>query len=118
VSETPIQTADATKQVEKCMNALAEFQKDDETGTATSVLLDIKGGDLRDLIVDYVADLGGAVDLLVMGTRGIKGNLKRAVMGSVSSYCLSFANCPVLVVPSDVARESAGPESGEDTPAA
>jgi hypothetical protein len=24
----------------------------------------------------------------------------------------------VLVVPSDVARESAGPESGEDTPAA
>jgi nucleotide-binding universal stress UspA family protein len=118
VSETPIQTADATKQVEKCMNALAEFQKDDETGTATSVLLDIKGGDLRDLIVDYVADLGGAVDLLVMGTRGIKGNLKRAVMGSVSSYCLSFANCPVLVVPSDVACESAGPESGEDTPAA
>ena len=42
------------------------------TGTATSVLLDISG-DLRDLIVDYVADLGGAVDLLVMGTRGIKG---------------------------------------------
>ena len=118
VSETPIQTADATKQVEKCMDALAEFQKDNETGNATSVLLDIKGGDLRDLIVDYVADLGGAVDLLVMGTRGIKGNLKRAVMGSVSSYCLSFANCPVLVVPSDIARESAGPEPGEDTPAA
>ena len=41
-----------------------------------------------------------------------------SVMGSVSSYCLSFANCPVLVVPSDIARESAGPEPGEDTPAA
>ena len=115
VSETPIQTADATKQVEKCVSALREFQNDDQAGSAASVLLDIKGGDLRDRIVDYVADLGGAVDLLVMGTRGIKGTLKRTVMGSVSSYCLSFANCPVLVVPADVAREAAGPESGEET---
>ena len=118
VDETPIQMADVAKQVEKCMAELAEFQKDEVAGNATSVLLDIKGGDLRDLIVDYVSDLGGAVDLLVMGTRGIKGNLKRAVMGSVSSYCLSFANCPVLVVPSDIAREAAGPDSADDTPVA
>ena len=55
--------------------------------TAPSVRLDMKG-DLRDLIVDYVEDMGGAIDLLVMGTRGIQGNLKRAVLGSVSSYCL------------------------------
>ena len=43
VSETPIQTADAAEQVKKCMDALNEFQKDDEVGNATSVLLDIKG---------------------------------------------------------------------------
>ena len=118
VDETPIQFADVTKRVKTCMDVLGEFQKDDAAGTATSVLLDIKGGDVRDLIVDYVAELGGAVDLLVMGTRGIKGNLKRAVMGSVSSYALSFANCPVLVVPADVAREAAGPEDDDETPAA
>ena len=79
------------------------------------MLLDVKG-DLRDHIVDYVEDLGGAVDLLVMGTRGMRGNPQRAVLGSVSSYCLALANCPVLACPGDVAREAAGPDlrDGED----
>ena len=114
-NQTPAQTLDATAVVQSCVATLTEFQRDDEKGVATSVLLDVKG-DLRDHIVDYVEDLGGAVDLLVMGTRGIRGNLKRAVLGSVSSYCLAFANCPVLVCPGDVAREAAGPDlrDGED----
>ena len=82
------------------------------------MLLDMKG-DLRDLIVDYVEDMGGAIDLLVMGTRGIQENLKRAVLGSVSSYCLAYANCPVVVVGADTAREAAGPPPGsESTPTA
>ena len=51
-----------------------------------------------DSIVDYIESLH-SVDLLVMSTRAIKGTLKRALMGSVSSYCLYHANCPVLVVP-------------------
>ena len=107
-SETPARTLEATAEVNNCISELNEFQKDDSLGTATSVLLDLKG-DLRDLIVDYVEDLGGAIDLLVMGTRGLRGNLKRAVLGSVSSYCLSYANCPVIVVGTDTAREAAGP---------
>ena len=47
--------------------------------------------------------MGGALDLLILGTRGIKGTLKRALLGSVSSYCLAFAPCPVIVVPGAVA---------------
>ena len=51
--------------------------------------------------------VGGALDLLVLGTRGIKGTLKRALLGSVSSYCLAFAPCPVIVVPGAVAHAAA-----------
>jgi nucleotide-binding universal stress UspA family protein len=30
--------------------------------------------------------------------------LKRAVLGSVSSYCLSYANCPVIVAPVEIVQ--------------
>lgn len=36
-------------------------------------------------------------DLVVMGTRGL-GAIKKAVLGSVSEYCVNNASCPVLVV--------------------
>lgn len=110
-SETISQTLQAAAEINSCMALLEAFQKGSDTGTATSILLDVKGGDIRDKLVDYVEDSGGAIDLLVMGSRGIKGNLKRAVIGSVTSYCLSYANCPVIVVPRDVAEEVAGPSA-------
>ncbi|XP_027362737.1 universal stress protein A-like protein [Abrus precatorius] len=37
------------------------------------------------------------IDLLVVGGRGL-GKLKRAIIGSVSNYCVLNAKCPVLVV--------------------
>ncbi|KAB1221074.1 Universal stress protein A-like protein [Morella rubra] len=37
------------------------------------------------------------INLLVLGERGL-GKLKRALLGSVSSYCVQNAKCPVLVV--------------------
>ncbi|KAG9445210.1 hypothetical protein H6P81_016550 [Aristolochia fimbriata] len=36
-------------------------------------------------------------DLVVVGSRGL-GQIKRALMGSVSDYCTHNLNCPVLVV--------------------
>ena len=38
------------------------------------------------------------VELLVVGTQEHTG-LRRAVLGSVSHYCLSHAGCPVVAVP-------------------
>jgi nucleotide-binding universal stress UspA family protein len=38
-------------------------------------------------------------DVLVMGSHGY-GLFKRALLGSVSDYCVRNANCPVLIVKS------------------
>ncbi|KAF7042365.1 hypothetical protein CFC21_051999 [Triticum aestivum] len=54
-------------------------------------------GDARSVICDMVDKLGA--DLLVMGSHGY-GFLKRALLGSVSDYCVRNANCPVLIVKS------------------
>lgn len=39
-----------------------------------------------------------SADYLVVGT-GRKGTLRRALLGSVSEYCVRRATCPVVVVP-------------------
>ena len=117
--KTPEQTSDASETIRRCVAELeAFFAESAETsaenrGTTTSVLLD-GASDLRDQLVDYVDELGGTVDLLIVGTRGIRGALKRFALGSVSSYCLAYANAPVLVVPGAVAREAAGPQDETD----
>ena len=52
------------------------------------------GGDARQALV---AESAGA-DLVVVGTRGL-GRVSAAVLGSVSTYLLHHALCPVEVVP-------------------
>eukprot|EP01018_Ginkgo_biloba_P026997 Gb_05096 [translate_table: standard] len=52
-------------------------------------------GDPKEAICDAVDKL--QVDLLVIGSHGY-GMLKRALLGSVSNYCVHHAKCPVLVV--------------------
>lgn len=42
--------------------------------------------------------MSAGAQMLVVGTRG-NGPFKRAVLGSVSSYCTHHAKCPVTVVP-------------------
>lgn len=45
-----------------------------------------------------LADYSGRFDLLVVGSRGY-GPLRRVLLGSVSSYLMDHARCPVVVVP-------------------
>ncbi|XP_078438747.1 universal stress protein A-like protein isoform X2 [Wolffia australiana] len=52
-------------------------------------------GDAREVICDTVERIGA--DMLVMGSHGY-GFVKRALLGSVSDYCVHHAKCPVLIV--------------------
>ncbi|KAL6902269.1 hypothetical protein ACP4OV_005145 [Aristida adscensionis] len=54
-------------------------------------------GDARSVICQMTDSLGA--DLLVMGSHGY-GFFKRALLGSVSDYCLRNASFPVLIVKS------------------
>ncbi len=63
-------------------------------GTEVRWSLDIAEGPPGPVLVDRSRDAG----LLVLGTREHTG-LRRAVLGSVSHYCLSHAVPPVVAVP-------------------
>ncbi|XP_057779380.1 uncharacterized protein LOC130997961 [Salvia miltiorrhiza] len=52
-------------------------------------------GDAKDKICEAAEELH--VDLVVIGSRGL-GTIKRALLGSVSNYCVHHVHCPVLVV--------------------
>lgn len=52
-------------------------------------------GDPKEAICDAVEKM--KVDLLIIGSHGY-GMVKRALLGSVSNYCVQHAKCPVLVV--------------------
>jgi len=50
-----------------------------------------------------VLDIVNEDDLLVIGARG-RGVLAALLLGSVASYCVRHAPCPVLVVPASSPR--------------
>ncbi|KAI5318756.1 hypothetical protein L3X38_038464 [Prunus dulcis] len=52
-------------------------------------------GDPKDMICEATEQRHA--DLLVVGSRGL-GMVKRAFLGSVSSYCAHHAKCPVVIV--------------------
>ncbi|XP_062110104.1 universal stress protein A-like protein [Humulus lupulus] len=52
-------------------------------------------GDPKEKICEAVDKFN--IQLLVLGSHG-RGAIKRAFLGSVSSYCVNHAKCPVLVV--------------------
>jgi nucleotide-binding universal stress UspA family protein len=54
-----------------------------------------RGEDVKQAIVKRAEEL--RIDLLITGKRGL-GAVKRALLGSVSTYCLNQAKCSVMIV--------------------
>eukprot|EP00270_Netrium_digitus_P003316 TRINITY_DN137_c0_g1_i4.p1 TRINITY_DN137_c0_g1~~TRINITY_DN137_c0_g1_i4.p1 ORF type:complete len:172 (-),score=50.48 TRINITY_DN137_c0_g1_i4:137-652(-) len=77
-----------SRQVLRDAKALCDEKKID-------VEADVIVGEPRESICDAVDQLGA--DLLVMGSHGY-GAIKRALIGSVSDFCVHHAKCPVVVV--------------------
>lgn len=95
VSATPEYTYTIQEQNRKLAFALLEKAKEICAGRGVDAETLTEVGDPQSTICDAVQRLN--ISLLVLGERGI-GKIKRAIQGSVSSYCLHNAKCPVLVV--------------------
>ena len=84
----------AQAETDKVLEALGNRQPADVTVRAVS------GVPAQELI-----RASDGADLLVVGSLGV-GGLTRLLMGSVSSQVTHLANCPVVVIPSDVRQSS------------
>ncbi|OEL35530.1 hypothetical protein BAE44_0003448 [Dichanthelium oligosanthes] len=90
------EVADAV--VEKAQKLCTLYSKEEgESHHEMKVEVKVAVGDARTVICQMAGKLGA--DLLVMGSHGY-GFFKRALLGSVSDYCVKNASCPVLIVKS------------------
>ncbi|KAL4560636.1 hypothetical protein LXL04_032789 [Taraxacum kok-saghyz] len=79
---------------ESAAKVLARASELCDQNKITAEYLVLKGNP-KEILVEAVDQMD--VDLLVVGSRGL-GQIKRAVLGSISDYCAHHAKCPVLIV--------------------
>jgi nucleotide-binding universal stress UspA family protein len=98
--------------VNTALAALREVKEELDIAPVAEILPE---GNVRDAIIDWV-DTHRA-DVLVVGSRGLGGALKRAVLGSVSTYAIEHAACAVLVVSAPVLAKLAAATASEEAEA-
>ena len=94
VSATPQYVNSAKENNKKLTLALLEKAKEICAGRGVHAEIATEAGHPTTAICDAVKKYD--ITLLILGERGL-GKIKRALLGSVSNYCLQYATCPVLV---------------------
>jgi len=95
----------------------------DPAGSARAVLAqsltdaDTRGVEVHPLLVEgrpvpSLVRAAAEADLLVVGSRGRSG-IAAVILGSVSSACVHYATCPVVVVPPAHRRAVVGLRNGQ-----
>jgi nucleotide-binding universal stress UspA family protein len=95
----------------------------DPAGNARSVLshslsdIDTEGVEVHPRLVEgrpvpSLVQAAAEADLLVVGSRGRSG-IAAVILGSVSSACVHFASCPVVVVPPVRRSSMVGARNGQ-----
>jgi nucleotide-binding universal stress UspA family protein len=83
------------KSVEKAKKILLNFSKKcEEIGIVSTIFL-IHMEDPRAVLCELAEK--NHIDMIVVGSRGL-GKVSKLLLGSVSSYCIQYATCNVLIV--------------------
>jgi nucleotide-binding universal stress UspA family protein len=88
---------DTKKRIESSLIIDSDKRRTKPSSLSVTVIPQIIVGNPAEVIID-VANNKQKVDLIVMGSTGLKGISKVRVLGSVSRLVCENANCPVMLV--------------------
>jgi len=88
---------DTKKQLESAMQIDRDNKSTKVLPLSVTVIPQVVIGNPAQVIID-IANKKQKVDLIIMGSTGLKGILKVRVLGSVSRHVCENANCPVMLV--------------------
>lgn len=88
---------DTKKRIESSIKINSEKSSTKPSSLSVIVIPQIIVGNPAEVIID-VANNKQKVDLIIMGSTGLKGISKVRVLGSVSRHVCENANCPVMLV--------------------
>jgi nucleotide-binding universal stress UspA family protein len=93
--ESPyVNVVDFEPQAHQLVNELAAELRGHEGSSSLEVVTSVHHGHPGQVLID----LSDGADLLVVGSRGY-GGFKGLLLGSVSTYIVHHAHCPVAVIP-------------------
>jgi nucleotide-binding universal stress UspA family protein len=88
---------DAKKRIESAIQTNSENSSTKPSHLSVTIIPQVIIGNPAQVIID-IANNKQKVDLIIMGSTGLKGISKVRVLGSVSRLVCENANCPVMLV--------------------
>jgi nucleotide-binding universal stress UspA family protein len=96
-NESSKMLADTKKRIESAIQINSDKRGTKLSPQSVTVIPQVVIGNPAEVIID-IANSQQKVDLIIMGSTGLKGIVKVRVLGSVSRLVCENANCPVMLV--------------------